>query len=169
MVIISKDAFLMTGGFDENLKKAQEHDLNLRLSTNGFKFKYVNFHGVYSRIHHSPYRISNQKLAGTEINEFYFFDKIKKYINQYSNKKEHQRKCLIELIKLVIFRSQQFGNSKLFLIVEKFEEYINILKNGNNLKNKEICYKGKIYNFLLFNIGLTTFEKLRQIPNKLRS
>jgi glycosyltransferase involved in cell wall biosynthesis len=54
-----RDMLLKIGGFNENLKKAQEYDLHIRLAMQGVKFYRLSVIGSYIREHQSENRISN--------------------------------------------------------------------------------------------------------------
>lgn len=64
------------GGFDEELPRAQEYDLHLRLAASGVEFYFLPGVSTYVRQHSDPNRISNQDfLKGDPLSDYHRFKK----------------------------------------------------------------------------------------------
>ena len=161
-VLIPRYIFLEYGMFNVKLKRAQEHEFNIRLASNDYKYVNLNFDGVYVRHHNSSTRISNQNIAGTEENDLYMLKLVKKNIEKYCiNDNDAKKELYTELIYLTIYKAQNHGNYGNFKGVKILEDFIDSITNEVPFKIKLYYKPSKIYNFCLKTFGLTTFELLR--------
>jgi glycosyltransferase involved in cell wall biosynthesis len=167
-MLIPKILFSKYGVFDSRLKRAQEHDLNLRFSSKRVKYFCNGEFDVFIRHHKSEDRISNQKITGTYTNDFIFFENIEKNIDTYLENKNVDKKLILEkYFRLIVYKAQQFGNNKEFDVLSEYSKYIKKLNQKYLLKSSSfIKYKGSIYNFMLNAIGLKNFETFRYYYKK---
>lgn len=78
-----RELLLQVGGFDERLLKAQDYDLQLRLSLAGVRFTRLPGIGTHVRVHLAPHRISNSRMlhhygANGEIGQQALLDMFRK-------------------------------------------------------------------------------------------
>ena len=164
-LLASKMVFEKFGVFDERLRRAQEHDVNIRLLANGVKYIYDGSHNVLARQHNSPHRISNSKTSKNRDSDLIFLSNTEENIDKYiaANNCVDNFDLINEFCRLIIFFAQSYGNIKDFDTVKLFEKYLLKMKNKYNFKQK-VMYKSKFsYNALLEVLGLTNFERLRKM------
>lgn len=63
-VLVRKDVYLASGGFDPKMIASQDHDAYVRMLNYSQKAFFINRVTYYSRQHSGEYRISNNKVVG---------------------------------------------------------------------------------------------------------
>jgi len=134
-------ALLGLGGFDERFKRAQEYNLNLRLSLAGFKF--IRSPGIvaYARVHSSPDRISNNQTSKAmhENNKLRARLYVQMFRDKYGNYippeiQSHFVKSYIYMIFNSIvhgnFRAAALGCSQVIYLRPGLKEFISGLTSG---------------------------------------
>jgi glycosyltransferase involved in cell wall biosynthesis len=161
-VLIPRAVFSQFGMFNEKLKRAQEHEFNLRLAANGYEYINLKFEGVYVRHHNSETRISNQNIMGSEDNDLLMLNLVKNHIVSFCiNIKDEKDRLLSELIYLSIYKAQQHGNIANFRGVRLIDNFINSILTEIDNKFSYNYKSSKFYNFLLRVLGISKFEILR--------
>ena len=161
-VLLPGKIFREFGNYNEQLKRAQEHEFHVRLAAAGFNFFNLDFNGVMVRHHNSRDRISNKSVRGTSNNDILLLKLIESHIESFTKLNAGTSTLLYnELVNLAIYKAQQHGNLGCFEAVKEIDKFVGRLAIEKKF-NPSYRYKsGMMYNQLIKLLGLPYFEMLR--------
>ena len=127
--------------FNINLRHAQDYDLWLKLSSNGYKFFLLNKHLLYSRVHGNQDSIVHSGLAYKEKKELY-----EKYIYNFFLKSFYNKNYFKIFMIFLTYSHRNYQET-----VKNLKNFKNFFYSKNQYKINLIIYSAIFFSFFTRN------------------